>query len=178
MIKIEFIPLEGINIDFNRQIRFGITKSELIQHIGTPSNEFGNELYFDELELHIDIDENGKVEFIESVMGPYPEKTEVSINGINPFETKANDLVKILGTINNGKIDKSEAEYAFTFIDKSIGIYRSSTTKDVEEMIKEMKENNDFENKKEDALFDLQKSQFFWTFGIGVKGYYDYLLEK
>jgi len=173
MKKIDFIPLTGISIDLDTNIEFGMTKSELIDHIGEPSNEFENELYFDELELHIDLDENGTIEFIESIMGPYPEKTEISVNGINPFKTKAEMLIDILTEFNNGIIDKSEADYGYSFLDKSIGLYRHSTVQDIEEMIKEMKSNNDFENQKEDALYELEKSQFFWTFGIGKKGYYD-----
>ena len=108
--------------------------------IGAPSKEFDNKLCYDELELHVDFNETGKVEYIESIMGPYPKNTEISING---------------------RIDRSEADYGFSFIDKSIGIYRSSTVEDIQEMIREMKENNDFESQKEDTLYELEKSQFF-----------------
>lgn len=172
------MPLTGISIDLDTKIEFGMTKAELVDLIGKPSKEFGNELYFDELELHIDIDKNGKIEFIESINGPNPEKTETLINGVNPFKTKANDLIEILAELNNGEIDESEADYGFSFLDKAIGVYRNSIVKDIEEMIQEMKDNNDFENQKEDALYELEKSQFFWTFGIGKKGYYDYLIEN
>ena len=175
MKKIDFIPLIGVRIDTYTKVEFGITKSDLMELIGKPSKEFDNELYFDELELHIDLDERGEVEFIESIMGPYPEKTEISINGINPFKTKDTELIEFLTELNNGEIDISEAEYGYSFIDKSISLYRSSTVQDIQEMIEEMKSNNDFEDQKEDALFELEKSHFFWTFGIGKKGYYDYL---
>ena len=175
MRKIDFIPLIGVRIDFDIKIEFGITKFDLVELIGRPSKEFGNELYYDELELHIDLDEHGEVEFIESIMGPYPEKTEISIKGINPFETKDTELIGFLTELNKGEIDKSEAEYGYVFIDKSIGLYRSSTILDVKEMIQEVKSNGDFEDQKEDLLFELEKSHFFWTFGIGKNGYYDYL---
>ena len=175
MKKIDFIPLIGVRIDTYTKVEFGITKSDLMELIGKPSKEFDNELYFDELELHIDLDERGEVEFIESIMGPYPEKTEISINGINPFKTKDTELIEFLTELNNGEIDISEAEYGYSFIDKSISLYRSSTVQDIQEMIEEMKSNNDFEDQKEDALFELEKSHFFWIFGIGKKGYYDYL---
>ena len=129
--------------------------------IGAPSKEFDNKLCYDELELHVDFNETGKVEYIESIMGPYPKNTEISINGINPFKTVSSELIDILTKINNGRIDRSEADYGFSFIDKSIGIYRSSTVEDIQEMIREMKENNDFESQKEDTLYELEKSQFF-----------------
>ena len=57
MRKIDFIPLIGVRIDFDIKIEFGITKFDLVELIGRPSKEFGNELYYDELELHIDLDD-------------------------------------------------------------------------------------------------------------------------
>lgn len=173
MKAIEFKPLEGIVIDNSISIEFGINKLSLIELLGVPTKEFGNELYYDELELHIDVDVNGLVEYIESIMGPYPEKTKISILGINPFETKSDELIKYLTSLNDGRIDNSEADYSYSFLDKSIGVYRSSIVMDVEEMIQEMKDNGDYEHQKEDALFELEKSNFFWTFGIGAKGYYE-----
>lgn len=149
--------------------------TELREILGDPSKQFNNELYYDELELHIDLDENGQVEFIESIMGPFPKRTEVSIDGINPFKTQAGLLVEKLSELNNGFVDKSEAEYGYSFLEKSIGLYRSSTVKDIEEMIEEMKADNNYVNNEEDVLYELEKSKYFWTIGIGLKGYYDYL---
>lgn len=177
MKTIEFIPLKGVVINSDQKIEFGMSKNTLLNTLGQPTQVFDRELYFEELELRVDLDKNDSVEFIESLMGPLSNKTQVSINAINPFATKSDELVDILSSLNNGKIDQSEAEYGYTFIDKAIGVYRESTVEDIEGVIEKLKALNEFEDQKEDVLFELEKSKYFWTLGIGKVGYYDFLRE-
>ncbi|HEX9061464.1 MAG TPA: hypothetical protein VF941_14885, partial [Clostridia bacterium] len=63
------------------------------------------------------------------------------IFGVNPFELIGTKLVELLTKVNNGKIDDHEAEYGYSFLEISVGIYRNTTSRNVEEMISEAKKN-------------------------------------
>ena len=151
---------------------FKMVKTELLKKIGRPSSENGNQLFYDDYELRIDIDQYDHVEFIECIYGPFLEKTEIEINNINPFKTKSSDLIQILSEKNNGKIDQSEEPYCYAFLNSSVGIYRDSCEVDIDEMITEMKNTGEYESNKDWVLNDKEKAQFFWTVGIGKAKYF------
>jgi hypothetical protein len=174
MINIEILPLEGIVIENVGKINLDISKTEILKLLGQPS-EFSNkkQLFFSDYELRIDFDNNDKVEFIEFIFGPFPEKTKLSIYNIDPFQIGAEKLVDILTEKNNGKIDDSEADFSYGFLDISVGIWRDMTEKDAEETIQEMKAEKTYEENKNWLEEDLEKSKNYWTIGIGRKNYYD-----
>ena len=172
MTEIKIFPLIGIEIEGLGTIKLGEEKAEIETLFGLPETAFDNQSFYDKYEFRIDYDKFNKVEFIEFIYGPYPEKSELTIFNINPFSIGDQNLIDLLTKENNGEIDDSEAEYCYSFKEISVGIFRESTPKDVEEMIVEMKENGDYEENKNWVEEDLDKSKNFWTIGIGVKNYY------
>ena len=174
MTKIEILPLDGIVIENIGKLSLGQSKSDIEKLFGKPSESSNlKQLFFDEFEVRIDLDKKGNAEFIEFIYGPFPEKTELSIYGVNPFQIGATKLVEILAEKNNGKIDDSEAEYCYTFQNISVGVWRQLTEQNVEESIAEMKADNEYEENKDWLNEDLNKAKNFWTIGIGVKNYYE-----
>ena len=174
MIRIEILPLNGIAIENVGKISLGQSRSDIEKLLGEPSgNSNGKKLFYEEYEFRIDLDKNGNAEFIEFIYGPFPQKTRISIYGIDPFQIGAAKLVAILTEKNNGKIDDTEADYCFTFLNISVGVWRQITEQNVEESIAEMKADNEYEQNKDWLEEDLEKAKNFWTIGIGVKNYYD-----
>lgn len=173
MIKIELIPLEGIHIENIGKLSLGESKTNIEKLLGEPSDNPDNiQLFYDDYELRIDLDENENVEFIEFIYGPFPESTELSIYGINPFQIGANQLIEILTEKNNGEVDNSEAGYCYIFLNNSVGVWRQITEQDVEQDIAGMKTNNEYEENKNWLEEELVKAKNFWTIGIGGKDYY------
>ncbi len=172
MKKIEFIPLVGIQIEDIGQVNFGANPTEVQSLLGAPSDALDGQYYYDDLELRLDFNNEGQLEFIESINGPKPEKTAISIYGVNPFEVEATELVTILTDKNQGEVDDAEAEYCYTFLNSSVGVWRQITEEDVQEEIEEIKADGEYEDNADMLLEDLEKSKFFWTIGIGVAGYY------
>ena len=97
MTKIEILPLDGIVIENIGKLSLGQSKSDIEKLFGKPSESSNlKQLFFDEFEVRIDLDKKGNAEFIEFIYGPFPEKTELSIYGVNPFQIGATKLVEIL----------------------------------------------------------------------------------
>ena len=165
-------PLKGIRLENNEIIEFGTSKFDLLKKLGMPSSEFENQFFYDDLELRIDLDNQGQIEFIEFIYGPFPEKTEIEVYEINPFKTQSFELLEVLTEKNNGHVDKSEEPYCYAFLESSIGVFRDSCESDVNEMIAEMKANGENPEQEDWVLEDKQKAKYFWTIGIGKKGYY------
>ena len=173
MTKIEILPLDGVEIENVGKVSLGQSKSDIEKLLGQPStNSNPNRMFYNNYELRIDLDENKKVEFIEFIYGPFPEKTELLIYGIDPFNIGADKWLEILTEKNGGQVDDSEGDYCFVFLKISVGVWRDATTKDIEESIAEMKANNKYEENKEWLEEDLTKSKNFWTIGIGINSYY------
>ncbi|MGU3376199.1 hypothetical protein [Chryseobacterium sp. M5A1_1a] len=173
MIKIEIIPLDGIQIENIGKLSLGESKANIEKLLGESSgNPDNTQLFYDDYELRIDLDENENVEFIEFIYGPFPENTELSIYGVNPFQIGADQLIEILSEKNNGDIDDSEAGYCYAFFNNSVGVWRQITEQDVEEDIAVMKTNNEYAENKNWLEEDLVKAKNFWSIGIGGKDYY------
>lgn len=172
MKKIILHPLKGIEFENNEILEFGTSKTALIQRFGKASRGTDKQLFYDDLELRIDIDNSEKIEFIEFIYGSFPEKTEIELYGINPFKTDCHNLIEILTKNNKGEIDTTEEPYCYAFLESSIGVFRDSCEADIEEMISEMKENGNYSENKEWVLEDKEKAKYFWTIGIGKKDYY------
>ena len=172
MKKIILHPLKGIEFENKATLEFGTSKIEIIKSLGKPSSGNDKQMFYDELELRIDLDNSENIEFIEFIYGPFPEKTEIELYGIDPFKTNSSDLIELLTENNNGEIDLSEEPYCFAFLESSIGIYRDSCESDIDEMITELKENGEYSENEEWVLADKEKAKYFWTVGLGKKDYY------
>lgn len=170
MKKITLKPLEGIEIEGIGSISFGQTKAEVEKLLPNPEIVEGNQLHYDELEFRVDLNAQGKVEFIE-LFGPDCEFIEASIYGVNPFTTKADDLIKLLSTKNSGKVDDTEAPFCYAYLGSSVGVWRDLTEKDAKEEIEQAKKDGDYEEWMEE---EMERAKFFWTIGIGEKDYYKF----
>lgn len=174
MINITLLPLTGIDIENTGIVNLGSGKSQIKALLGEPgsgSNEI--QFYYEELELRIDFDKTGVVEFIEFIYGPFPQKTRLSLYGIDPFAIGSSNLVALLTDKANGEVDDKEADFCYTFPGLSIGIWRQFSEASVLATINEIKEEGTYEENKEWLEEDLIKSQNFWTVGVGIKDYYN-----
>lgn len=172
MKTIQLEPLQGMDVSGVGYVAFGQTVQQVKQLLGDPSHTYDKELFYDELELRIDLNDEGCVAFIECIYGPFCEKTIPLMYGERPFELPGEALVALLTEKNNGTIDDAEAEYCYSFVNISVGIYRGSTPADVLESIEEVKAEGTYEEDLDWLQDDLRKANHFWTIGIGEKGYY------
>ena len=173
MIKIKIKPLKGIDIESIGEVSLGESRQNIERLLGKPSKPYSNpSAYYDQYEMRIDFDKLERVEYIEFLYGPFPEKAELLIYDINPFTLGAEKLVEILSKYNNGEVDLSNAEYSYAFLNSSVGIWREVTQKDVEESITELKLKGEYEFNKSSFEDELENSKNFWTIGIGIADYY------
>lgn len=106
--------------------------------------------------MRIDYNQNERIEFIEFLFGPWPEKCEVTIYDINPFAIEDKELIQLLSFKGNEKVDQSEAPWCFIFPDISVGIWREADPNEIDKnWIDE----------------ELKKAKYFWTIGIGHENY-------
>ncbi|WP_217604116.1 hypothetical protein [Chitinophaga sp. GbtcB8] len=173
MTTITILPLQGIDIPGVGAINLGQSRSAIEKILGKPGNHSDDSRsFYDDYECRIDFDKSGMVEFIEFIYGPVPEKTQLSLYGIDPFRVGADNLLALLSEKNQGPVDDSEAEYCYGFVNISVGVWREFTEKEVQESIAEMKESGEYEDNRELLDEDLEKARNFWTIGIGTPGYY------
>lgn len=170
MQKIILKPLEGIEIENVGEIKFGQTRAEVVSTLNNPDNEEDNRLFYDDFELSIEFNKQGKVEFIE-VYGPDCENIAPSIYGIKPFEIPAQQLVTLLTSKNSGKVDDTEAPHGYCFLGSSVGIWRELTEKEAKEDIEQAKKDGEYEEWMEE---EVENSKYFWTIGLGEKDYYKF----
>ncbi|ALR29312.1 hypothetical protein ATE47_01630 [Chryseobacterium sp. IHB B 17019] len=170
MNKITLRPLAGITIG-EKEINFGQTKHDVIGLLGNPDHVEESQIFYDNLNVRFDLDEDGLLEFIEC-QGPYPENSIFDIYGVNPFKLKDNELVDLLTDKNSGEIDGFEAPYCYSFLEISVGIWRASVPADIESIVAEMKNEGTYEESKGLMDMDLEKTKYFWTVAVGKPDYY------
>ena len=165
-MKINIIPLKKIEID-GKSIELGMKREQVIGILGL--GELINRHFFYYNDLAIDYDENDSVEFIE-FLGGIEGTLHPVIYGKPVFESNADELFEILKQHNNGKIDDSENGYSYSFIETSVGIYRTSTPESVQQDIDEMKADGVYDQKYVDD--ELEKANHWATIGIGKEHYF------
>ena len=145
-MKVEIFPLEKIRIE-DKEIAIGMNASRVEEEMGKAERSFENygsksdrSFYFDS-ELGLDFDENGLLEFIE-FLGGNKGKLKPYIYGLSVFETDADKVKNVLAEHDN-EIDESEAEFGYSFLNESIGLWRKDS-----------------------------KSRYWDTVGIGIMDYY------
>lgn len=168
-MKIEIYPLDRITID-EKTVYLNMSEKDVELLLGR-GDIIGSSHYFFNSELRIDYSKNGKIEFIEFLGGTNGVLKPV-IYGISAFEVPADELTELLVSKSNGNVNDSEAEYGYSFIDISVGIYRDLTPESVAEMIEEMIEDGESIENNDDVEADKIRANHWQTIGIGVKDYY------
>lgn len=163
-------PLTGM--EWNGQsIRFGDCREDVEKILGAPETVRGSKCYYFQSELRCDFDAAGKLEFVEC-LGGIDGSFQPEIYGVPAFQTDAEELLELLKQHNDGPIDDSEAEYSYSFLNISVGVYREITPADVDGMLLEMS-NMDLTNIGDIDIEEENKRAHHWeTIGIGVKDYY------
>ena len=169
MQKIKIIPLVGIEFD-DITIALYSSCEDVKNLLGEPYSTQDDSLYYFNNELRFDFDDDGKVEFIE-FLGSIDGELQPIIYDVPAFQSKADTLYNILREENRGDIDDSEDGYSYGFLNISVGVYRSSIPKDVEEMIKEADEAGEPMDAG-DIEEERRKADYWSTTGIGIKDYY------
>jgi hypothetical protein len=180
MLRIDIKPLSGIDIQNIGKINLGQNRKDVERTIGLPNSSkirSFNDLktdssFYDMYEFRIDYDGNNTVEFIEFIYGPFPTKADLRIYEVDPFKVDATKLIEILSHHDSGKVNDLEAPYSFAFENISVGIWRQSSPLDMQELIDEKKEDKTYDIDKDWTDEELEKSNHFWTIGIGRKDYY------
>lgn len=169
MGNIEIIPLVGIRLN-DIAINLSTSREDVENLLEKPSEAWEHSLFYFNNELRIDFDKNNKVEFIEFLAG-IDGKIQPKIYGVYAFQTEADNLYNILKERNHGGIDDSENGYSYRFLNISVGVFRSSIPKNVQEMIEEA--DKDGEPLEADVLeYEMKKANYWSTIGIGIEDYY------
>lgn len=173
MELIKLLPLQGVEIEHIGLLALGSSKEAVHKLLGKPSEHNDHSWFYMKHEFRIDFDDEGNIEFIEFVFGPFPEKTTLSLYGHNPFSLLAADLVTLLNEHNQGDVDDGDAPYCYTFKNLAMGIWREFTAEDVEAGIADLDEGDEPDAENAEWLAqDLAMAQHFWTIGLGMAGYY------
>ncbi len=174
-MKIDIIPLKGVALGYNI-IELGANKNDVEWLIGKGEAVGDGFRYYDgELGIYYDSEEN--VEFIEFYSG-IDGKLQPMIYGVPVFQTKARELVEIIEKHNSGNnyfdadIETFDSDHEIEFYNVSVGIYRDITPDNVDSMKAEMISEGVFDENDEDYLYDVERSQYWATIGIGVEEYY------
>jgi hypothetical protein len=153
-------------------IELGMTRKKIRSILGDPGSsseksvfEYGEvkipvpakDGYF-ENELQITFDDGGKADFIE-FSGRAAKHTKVYLNGIDVFKIPAPQLLKKITESTNADFDKEEEEIPYSYVFKSIDL---AVWRQIVPEIDEEKE----------SVPDSHEGKYFWTIGIGIKGYY------
>ena len=145
-MEIKLIPLEKMIIE-GKEICLGGRKQSVLSLLGEPEHIHKNyggkswRCYYFDSELALDFDLDDRLEFIE-FLGGHEGKLRPYVYGISVFDTKGEDVVRILSEHNGGEIDDSEDD-SYGFLGSSIGIWK-----------------------------DAEEEEYWTTIGIGVRDYY------
>jgi hypothetical protein len=167
-MRFELIPHIGVN-----DIKLGMSRKEIVRILGEP--EYSTEkskLEFEDIiipipakdgyfknELQITFDDGGRADFIE-FSGRAAKHTTVFFQGLNVFRTPAPELIRAIAEITKTEFDKDEEEIPYSYVFRAIdlAVWR--------QVIPQEDENKNMISQSDDG-------KYFWTIGIGVKGYYE-----
>lgn len=167
-MNIEIYPLEKVVID-GVSIYLGMEQSAVENAIGK-GQLVGKRYYYYNSEMAIDYNNTKTVEFIE-FLGGIDGRIQPTIYDVSAFKTEAEDIFKTLCEKNNGDIDDRENGYSYSFLNISVGVYRSSIPESVREMIEEAEA--DGEPMDVDEIeYEMKKANHWETIGIGIENYY------
>ena len=145
-MQIELYPLEKMVID-GKDIYLGCDRQTVTALLGNAEavhEQYGGETqrhYYYNSELALDYGKNDRLEFIE-FLGGHDGDLKPYIYGMSAFDTKREELVRILSEHNDVAVDDGEEDF-YSFHGISVGVWA---------------ENDD--------------DDYWMTIGIGVKEYY------
>lgn len=168
--SVVIFPLEKITIN-DIDIPLGMDKAEVTKLLGKGSASGESIRYFGS-ELGIHYDSDNKVEFIEFYSG-IDGKLNPTIYGVQVFQTQASELTEIITEYDASSITYVESASELDFKNISVSVWRDITPDDVTSMKEEMIAEGVFDEDDEDYLYDVERSQYWETIGIGVEGYYN-----
>ncbi len=159
MFKIQIKPHIGID-----KIQLGMTKDE-IKKIEIESGISIEKIYFGC--LRVLYDDKGLVNFIE-IANPYSDLFKVFFEGIDIFNTKAEELIEFVLKFGNYDRKNNDSILGYQYIFKDIGLsfWRPNVFK--EEYLDEIW----FKNYSPELKEDEMKYWYFQSVSIAVDGYW------
>ena len=184
MTSIVLVPLKGAIVGGEVEINLGESKDSIEKALCDALNCYPTGYYdtteciYSDLELKFCFCSEGKLEYIECVAGPFPEKTKPYIYGKEVFTLPAEDLIELLAMHNSDKRNDSLwLEHVYVFDEISVGIFREMTEIEARQSISDNISLANYELNKDDYERDLLKSKYFWTIGIGIEKYHSKYLQ-
>ena len=167
--QVELIPGVGAVLG-GKTVRLGDTQADVEQALGVGENVRWNSLYYFASELRVDFDGEGRVEFIELLGGPDGQLQPV-IFGVKAFREPPEAVVELLKEKNGGEFVDNEHGYSYAFQKLSVGLYRESIPKNVDETIEEARADG---HPLSEEDIEYEKRRTHWaTIGVGAEGYYE-----
>ncbi len=168
-MRIEIVPLEEIVLE-KGTIALGDDKTVIEKVLGQ-GTQTGDRHYYFNANMAIDYNSNNQVEFIE-FLGGIDGELHPLIYNVPVFETEAEELAKLLCEKNGSEGNDLENGYSLSFSSISIGVYRETTPKAVQEMIDEMKGLGISTDDNDDVRIEWRKANHWATIGVGIQDYY------
>lgn len=166
--QVEVLPQTGIIVG-GRTIRLGDTRADVERMLGEPGSVIENSLYYFQSELHIVLDKTNRVEFIDVQGGP-DGTLQAVLDGVEVFQADPDAVYELLKGKNAGGAEENENGYSYRFLDLSVGLFRESIPKNVDEMIEEARADGHPLSIED---IEYEKRRTHWAaIGVGVKDYY------
>ena len=163
-------PLLGMEFD-GKSLRFGQSREEVEELLGTPERARGSRCYYFDGELALDYGGEGTLNFIEFLGGP-EGALQPKLYGVHVFEAEADEVYDLLAGRNGDDVDDSEAGYSYAFRSLSVGLYREITPENVTAMVREMSRMDMTALSEFDLEAENRRANHWATVGIGEKDYY------
>lgn len=132
------LPLKGIQWG-SQSIFLGEKRNDVKAKLGEPEDVFENSFYYFNSELRLDFSADGTLVFIE-FLGEMAGSIQPVIFGVQAFQAEADELYHILEEQNSGEVIDEEDGYSYAFPNIGIAVWRRRTPSEVDEFIKEMRE--------------------------------------
>jgi hypothetical protein len=168
MYKITLLPQVGILIDGVGQVDFGASKDHVLGIFGPNDHEKTEHRWrYSKYGFFADFDKTDSTFRAVEFWNDYDKNvSEVFIFGREVLRTAAEDTKKLLFEKNG-----NQAPNDGWFVDIDV-IYSGGSQKSVLAIIEQEKTDGIFEGEyKNSLLLDLERAQYFSSFGIGYRGY-------
>ena len=146
MHQFEIVPGQGVG-----PIRFGMTRSEVRNHLGPPEDNEDAEREWYLEDLAIDFDPSGKVKFIEIAQS---ENLRGLIGGMSLLDVDADDAITHVSTMAPWDDNDPELGYSYVFPKLQLSLWRPMIPED-------------------DQDADDPTGRRFESVGVGADGYFD-----
>ncbi len=142
MVTFEIIPHVGVG-----PVQFGMKADELDAALGKPERVHGNR--YDYLSgFMVDLDESGRVVFIELADSP---NFQATYRGVNLHHTAAQDAVTFISQFDTHDADDPEVGYSYVFKKLQLSLWRGTVPEDEAD----------------------EDGKYFEAVGVGTDGYFE-----